>query len=141
MAKYYIDTNIFLRAIVNDNTIQSAKSQNFLKAIQRDKKNTYLISNFVILEIIFTLLSFYQYKKGIVIEILRSIVNTKNIKVENETYLLEALEIFENHNIDFVDCFSFVKAVNKKQVAGIYGFDKDFDKLPIKRIEPKATLS
>ncbi len=133
MTCYLIDTNVFLRAILDDHKIQSTKSKRFLTEIANTEKGTFYTTIFVIMEIEFTLRSLYKFKKNDIADVIKSIINTPKLHVEEINLILKALVKYEKLNVDFVDCLNDEKNYECKQ---IYSFDKDFDKLDSKRLEP-----
>lgn len=134
MKKYFVDTNVFLRAILDDHKTQSPRAKTFLKNI-KTSKDSYYTTSWVITEIVWTLASLYKYKKEDIGRIIKGIINTQNLKVLEEDLVIGALTLFEERNVDFVDCLNFLIS-KEKESAGIVSFDEDFDRLKAERIIP-----
>lgn len=134
MKRYFVDTNIFLRAILEDHKTQSPKAKGFLKNI-KTSKNSYYTTAWVITEIVWTLGSLYKYKKEHIARIIRGIINTPNLRVLEKDLVLRAIALFEEKNVDFIDCLNFLIS-KENEFSGIVSFDQDFDRLEAKRIEP-----
>ncbi|RZD18338.1 MAG: type II toxin-antitoxin system VapC family toxin [Candidatus Acididesulfobacter diazotrophicus] len=103
--KIFVDANIFLRYLINDNISISDKIEEIFKKASSGK--ILLITNsLVIVEIIFVLESYYdKYKKEIEAAILK-IINTKGLEVKDSGLILDALNFYLYKNIDFVDAYN-----------------------------------
>jgi len=137
--RYFIDTNVFLRAIVKDDTKIARNCECLFKKIKQGeiKAST---SSLILAEIQWTLKSFYKVEKKDSIMILDGIVRLKNLRIENKENSLKAIELYKKYNIKFIDTLiaSQADVLNKKLT--IISFDKDFDKIKVLRKEPKDLL-
>jgi len=75
----------------------------------------------VVAEVVYVLLKFYEVNRKEIAKVLTELVKIKGIKVQDREILLNALKLFENKKIDFVDCL--LCAYSKKYQ--IMSFDKD----------------
>lgn len=127
MKTYFVDSNIFLRFILEDD---KKAAQACEKLFQRAEKEKIVLktNSLVIAEIIWVLLSFYELNKLDVIEKVRKMIEPEWLKIENKCTLLQALILFERENVDFIDAFNFIWA-REGNFDGVISFDKDFDKL------------
>lgn len=132
--KYYVDTNIFIRYLTKDVIRQAQKvKQRLLQA--KEGKIQLLLTSFTAVEILFILQKYYELSKAEAIEKLHSLFSPAFIAIDQKEAFLEALSLYKDSNIDFVDLFNFT--VTKKHKTKILSFDKDFDKLtPKLRVEP-----
>lgn len=137
---YFIDTNIFLRVLNRENEKNFIECSNVLKLIKEDKIKAF-ISNLVLTEIVFTLVSFYKFKKTDCISSLKSVVNLKGLRILNKADIFLALEFYENNNIKFVDAVIASTPLILKQKMKIVSYDKDFDKIGAIKIEPSKLLT
>lgn len=93
-----LDTNYIIRYLINDNEEMASIAENvILNSI------TY-ISNEVLAEVIYVLIGVYDIPKKDVSNMLIQLIYFKNIQVENKTILIDSLKLFQNKNLDFVDC-------------------------------------
>lgn len=131
----FIDTNIFLRFLTADDKEKYARCrQLFERAV--NGKELLVTSELAIAEVVWTLLSFYKVPKQEVIEKVSIILNTPNLKVENQKTLTDALAIYSIKNINFIDAYNSAYMRHKK-LDKIYSYDTDFDKVELlKRAEP-----
>ncbi len=140
MKKIFIDTNIFIRFLVDDNHKMRNETKKLFEYIKGGvvKAETDVI---VLVEIIWVLSSFYRVKKDKIFEYLTLLLNLKNLVVKEEKIIVNALNIYLKNNVDFIDAFIASYGINKK-IKYIYSYDKDYDKIfkdikGISRIEPK----
>jgi predicted nucleic-acid-binding protein len=102
MADYFVDTNVFLRFLTNDDPAMARRAEAlFEKAIAG--KLSLETSLLVIAEMVWTLESFYELTKSDVAAKVSILLNTPNLRVERADDLLEALDLYATKNIDFVD--------------------------------------
>ena len=52
-----------------------------------------------------------------------------------------AIELFEMYSVKFIDCLLASSKLVQKGDAVILSYDRDFDKLGVRRVEPKDILS
>ena len=122
MNKAFIDTNLFIRFITNDIPEQAAVLDNLFS--QSCKKKIELISNsMVVAEIIWTLESFYDYKKSDIEEVVTALVYLDILHFDERDILLQALEDYRNSNVDFVDAY-IAAWMNDHGVQDLYTFNK-----------------
>ena len=126
MKKLFVDTNIFLRFILKDNLRQAEKVKDLFKAAE-GKKVVLKTNVLVIAEFAWTLKSFYKFSKKKICNRIKKILQLDFIQIDEKDSVLEAINIFEKKNVDFIDCLNFVFA--KDRQLKIASFDRDFDKL------------
>lgn len=134
-----LDTNIFLRVAVRENEAQYQESLALFQQIKQYRVHTF-VPLLVLTEIEWTLRSYYQYPKQLILERLQGILALDSISIVNNSDHTKALKLFSRHNVKFIDCLiaSIPQAQNKKWK--IVSYDRDFDKLGVTRIEPKEAL-
>ncbi len=104
MAEFFVDTNVFLRFLTNDDPAKARRAERlFKKAIAGDVSlETSLL---VIAEIVWTLESFYKLAKPDIADKIEKILNTKNLKVQAADTVLQALDLYTTENVDFIDAY------------------------------------
>jgi len=130
----FVDTNIFLRAIVKEDEQTFNECLSFLKIISNGKIKA-ITSTLVFLEINFVLLSFYKFPKEKVQQALESILDLPHLKIVDVFDMREAIETYKKTKVKFVDCL--LASLLKKKDLKIVSYDLDFDKLKVKRLTPK----
>lgn len=125
MQQLVLDTNSYLRFLLNDIPEQADKvSQLFVKAKAQDLE--IFIPQIVIFEIEFALDKYYKFPKTEVTDKLRVILATPYLKIQDVDIFDEALILFNNKNIDFVDCFLLCAAKSKN--SSLFTFDENLSK-------------
>ncbi len=118
-----LDTNIIIRFLTQDSPQLSQQAE---KIFSQAEAHQLEIPDFILTEIVWVLLSFYELKKEEVIQKLEAILAFSKFKL-NRKILRIALDIYRNENISFVDTLLIAKgkANNQKVVS----FDKRVNKL------------
>lgn len=138
-AKYFLDSNIFLRPLVKDDARQVKECEFLFEAIKQGKIKAFT-SSLVLAEISWVCTSFYQLRKPIIVKALKRILEIKNLKIIDKVDPDLAVIIYNHHNIKFIDALISANPLIFKKQATIISYDKDFDKLKILRQEPKQAL-
>lgn len=128
MKSFVLDTNAFLRFLLNDVSDQAEEvSKLFIKA--KVKELEIFIPQIVVFEIEFALDKYYKFPKEEVIDKLSVLLVTSYVKVQDGDIFKEALELFKKTNLDFVDCF--LQAYSKHKDSQLFTFDKDLKQLSL----------
>ena len=123
----FLDTNIFIRYFEQENTNESAKSEELFRKII-DGEMICFTNTMVISEIVWVLEKYYSWDKQEVCDNIEYILNTPNIKIRERKILLSAVKTYRELNIDFIDSYNYayIKASNSSM---IYSYDIHFEKL------------
>ena len=123
-----MDSNIILRYLLGDK--ESSSVEKILKG-----KNTLVVPDIVVAEVVWTLGRFYKWPKEKVAQFLLVLLKGKNIEF-NENVIFPTLSMFLKYNVRYTDAYISV-IMKQSKTKDIYSFDKDFDKVKsIKRLEP-----
>jgi predicted nucleic acid-binding protein len=126
--KIFVDTNIILRYLLGDP--DSIAIQKILNG-----KNTLIVSDIVIAEVVWTLSRFYKWQKEKIIEFLVVLLKNPNIEF-NESIIFPSFNTFLKCNVKYTDAY-ISELMRNENIKEIYSFDHDFDKIPeIKKVEP-----
>ncbi len=117
----FIDTNYIIRYLMNDNVEMANIAEEVLTS-----QNVY-ISNEVLAEVVYVLISVYEISKEEVSDMLILLLSSNNIATLDEQLVNQALVIFKEKNLDFVDCLLCANSSNNTI--------KTFDKKLLKCIE------
>ena len=82
--------------------------------------------DFILAEVIYVLKRIYKYRKSDIATVLKKLLLYKNLYTENKLITFEALEIYEDKNIDFADAMLCAK--QKLEGFEIISFDKDIER-------------
>lgn len=138
-SSYLIDSNIFVRVFVRDDEKTWRNCVDFLKEATRQRFKAY-IPIVILAEVQFVLASFYGFEKRRILDAVKSIAAMPNLRFHDDCSPSLAIELFETHNVKFIDC---LLASSKRVQEGnsvILSYDRDFDKLGVKRVEPKDII-
>ena len=104
MADLFVDTNVFLRFLTNDDPVKAKRAEVIFRDAVRGKKPL-TTSLLVIVEIIWTLESFYNLEKTDIASKVEKILNTPNLECPEASLILTALDLYVHHNVDFIDAY------------------------------------
>lgn len=133
----FVDTNIFIRYLVNDDPI---KAQACLALFQRAGRDEVALttSESVIAEVVFVLSSkrVYNVPREQIRAILYPVLTLRGLKIPHRKTCLRALDIFAASNLDYEDALT-VAHMERQKIAELLSYDRGFDKIQIiSRNEP-----
>lgn len=105
MASLFVDTNVFLRFLTNDDPAKAKRAEILFRDALRGKVKL-ATSLLVIAEIIWTLESFYKLEKSDIATKVEKILNTPNLFCPETPLLFMALDLYVHANVDFVDAYN-----------------------------------
>jgi len=122
MKTVFVDTNIFIRYLTNDDPVKADRVELLLdKAAQG--KIVLVTAELVLAEVVWVLESFYGLKNTAIGPMIKAILATPGLEVINGSLVAKAIDHYLTHNIDFID--GYIAAVmEQKQVGEIYSYDK-----------------
>jgi len=119
----FVDTNYFLRYLVDDNSTQHFETVKFFEKYSKKKKSL-STSVIVFFEIFWTLTNYYQRPKSEAIEILQKLVSKMAfIRFEKKEILEKSLDRAQKGTIGLEDCYNLEWA-NANDITDIASFDK-----------------
>src|SRR3989442_10603073 len=104
MAEAFVDTNVFLRFLTNDDPAKAKRAETRFKNAVSGKAPL-RTSLLVISEIVWTLESFYKLEKKEIAEKVATILNTPNLACPEARLIRLALDLYVEQNIDFIDAY------------------------------------
>lgn len=123
----FIDTNYFLRFLLNDVNEQHLKAKKLFESGTMGKLGLFS-SVIVFFEIYWVLTSFYEKKKTKVLLILKDLLKMTFIKWENGEILDKAVKVCQKNRIDLEDSYNLIYAqINK--ATSFKTFDKKLEKM------------
>ena len=136
MKTCFIDTNLFIRYLTNDDPKKADKVEALLAdaAAGKIKLTT---AEMVIAEVVWVLESAYGLKNTSVAPMISAILATPGLHVTNKSVIAKALPMYAGLNIDFVDAY-IAALMETLHISEIYSFDKKHISRvgKIKRLEP-----
>ncbi len=134
---YFIDSNIVLRFLLSDHPEFSPRARAFFRRLEEGTEQGILLES-VLVEVTFTLTSKRTYARPqrIVADGLIGILEIPSLSIRNRNIHLNALELFGDTRLDYLDCLH-VSTARLLGPTAILSFDRDFDKFEgITRVEP-----
>ena len=136
MRTSFVDTNLFIRYLTNDDPPKAERVERLL-AQAASGKIRLVTAEMVLAEVIWVLESVYGLKALEIAPMIKGILATPGLEVTNESLAERALGYYESYNIDFID--GYIAALMERMgIIEIFSFNKKH--LPrierIKRIEP-----
>ncbi len=119
---FLIDTNVIIRFLAADIEALHLKSVEIFKKIYHNELQVEIVGE-VLMEVLFVMKGIYHESKAETVESLKEIMSFRGVANKDKYILIEALTMFGNKNIDFVDALICTKA--KLEGYGKISFDKD----------------
>lgn len=138
--EYFLDTNIFIRVLELENQKIFDECSGLLKLV-KDSKIKAVTSGEVLSEIVWVLGSSYNESKSKIIKSLKGIVGLNGLKIVDEFDLEYAIRKYEEKNVKFIDSLIASNPKIQSKKMAIISYDKDFDKLGVKRLEPSDIIN
>ena len=132
---YFIDTNIFLRTLINDN---ARMHQSCIEFLSRVKTNTLYAktATIVLAEAMWTLMSYYQLSRDDSAAAVQSIINLRGLTIVDQYNHSLAIKLFQSSSVKYIDALIASISPVYQQEWTVISYDKDFDNLDIPRKEP-----
>ena len=135
MKRAYVDANVILRLITDDPPEMADAAQQTLSLVDEGKLEL-IVDAVVLAETVWVLSSFYGFSPPEIAPVMRSFLAGEGIIAEDKDDMLQALELYEDKNVDFVDALLAVRMLSHG-IHEVYSFDKRFDRLEgITRLAP-----
>ena len=132
----FVDTNIFLRFLVNDIPQQADACEAIFRRAVAGEEALYT-TDMVIAEIVWVLESYYDLSRSEVRTKVEKILNTQNLTCDSKETIICALVLYDEKRIDYIDAYNAC-IIKMKGIDEIYSYDKHYDRLSwLKRIEPE----
>ena len=106
-----LDTNVFIRYIVQDDPEQAQLASQIIEN-QCTVENPAFINEITLCEIVWVLKRAYRYDKTVILTIVQQLLNTQEIYISSQTEASLAYTDYQQGNADFSDYF--IARINKK---------------------------
>jgi predicted nucleic acid-binding protein len=136
MSASFLDANIFIRYLTNDDPAKADRVENLLDQAAGGGKQL-LTTEMVIAEVVWVLESFYKLDNRAIGPMVKAILATPGLEVINGALVEKAVEHYMGKNIDFID--GYIAAVMERhKVSEIFSYDiKHLARIKtIQRLEP-----
>ena len=134
----FVDTNIFLRFLVNDIPEKADACEALFRRAVCGKEELFT-TGLVIAEIVWVLESYYERDRKEIREKVEKILNTPNLFCSEKDLIIQALALYEDRNIDYIDALNAC-LLRVQGIREVYSYDRHYDRLAgIKRLEPNGS--
>lgn len=120
-----LDTNTFLRFLLNDIPQQADAVEKLFKQAQRGKVILF-VPQIALFEIVFALDKYYHFSKTDIGDKIKAIITRQYLAIQDRELFNKAIECFLQQKISLADCFLIAFAEQKD--AEVFTFDKDLQK-------------
>ncbi len=135
MSTPFLDTNVFLRHLLEDHPDQSPRATAYLLSIERGEV-TVRISEIVVFETVFTLQRRYGKPRANIRDAVLALLELPGILLPGKRRLRRVFDLYVDRNLSFADAYHalFMERLGLTQVVS---FDEDFDRIPgLDRVMP-----
>lgn len=131
----YLDTNVILRRLLNDNPDHSPRATAFLSKVEQGAVRVQT-SHIVVFETVFTLERSYRQPKSQIREAVLAFIDLPNVRLPRKGLFHRAFDTYDSANISFADAYH-AALLQEQGVTEVISFDRDFDRISgMRRIEP-----
>lgn len=133
----FVDTNVFLRHVLNDDPRKSPACLALLQSIEQGRVDGWT-SELVISEVVFVLGNkrSYDFGREVIRDALLPLIELSALKVPNRRLYRRVFELYTSLPIDYVDAYH-VALMESRGETELYSYDADFDRVPsLRRLEP-----
>lgn len=122
MKTAFVDANVFLRYLTNDDPEKANRVDSLLDRAAAGEVRL-LTTEMVMAEVVWVLESSFGLKNHQIAPMIKAILASPGIEVMNGHFVARALDYYLSHNIDFID--GYIAAVmEKRKVTDIFSFDR-----------------
>lgn len=131
----FVDTNGFVRFLVDDDPQKSARSGELLARAEQGSIEL-MTSEAVVFEIVQVLSRVYRMERILIATVVSSLLENRGLRVDHKSALVDAFEIYASTNLDYTDCLAIQHARRVGDVA-VYSYDRGLDRISgVRRLEP-----
>ncbi len=135
MALPFLDTNVLVRHLTQDNADQSPRASQFFLRIARGEQRI-RTADTVIFETVFLLEKQYRHPKATIRTNVLPLLTLPGIVLPGKERFQRVFDYYVNRNLPFADAYHVV-LMEDEGLTEIVTFDEDFDRIPgVIRIEP-----
>jgi predicted nucleic-acid-binding protein len=123
-----IDANVILRLALKDRGEQSPRCAELFRRVEAGAADVYL-PEVVVSDTIWTLTSYCGWPRERTRAFVETLVRQPGVVMAHKSRIFRALAAFVEHDVDYSDALVAAE-LHEWPNAGIYSFDRDFDRLP-----------
>jgi predicted nucleic-acid-binding protein len=128
MALPFLDTNIFLRHLRQDDAILSAKATAIFRRIEQRDLRVHT-SDIVVFETVFTLQRFYKQPRDRIADAVLPLLDLPGVVLPRKRLFRKVFALYRATSLGFADCYHVI-LMEKLKTREVLSFDTDFDRTP-----------
>lgn len=122
MKTSFLDTNIFIRYLTNDDPAKADRVEKLLEQAAKGERQL-VTTELVVAEVVWVLESFYNMDNVAIAPMIKAILATPGMEVINGALVEKAVGHYLEKNIDFID--GYIAAVmERRNIPEIFSYDK-----------------
>lgn len=125
----FLDTNVFLRHLVQDHPDHSPRATLYFDRIEHGGLRVETTAT-VVFETVFTLQSFYKHPRPLIRDSVLPLLGLPGIQLAGKRRFRSAFELYTSTNLSFADCLH-VAIAEARKAPQFVSFDRGLD-----RVEP-----
>ena len=125
--RYYLDANVVLRFLRNDDPRQSPAAAKLFASAKAGKAHL-LLSDVTVAEVFYVLARIYKHSRADVSAKLSPFVHSDAVDVENRERVLDAMQRVAKANVDFGD--GYLASAAAERGDKVASFDADLQSFP-----------
>ena len=123
----FVDTNYFLRFLLNDIKKQHLTAKKlFLSAAEGKKELT--TSLIVFFEVYWVLKSYYEKNKEELVKTMKKLLELNFIKLNERVILEQSINLYTDYNLSLEDCYN-LSYIKQHQLKDLASFDEKLNKV------------
>lgn len=131
----FLDTNVFLRHLVQDHPDHSPRATLYFYRIEHGRPRVETTAT-VVFETVFTLQSFYKHPRPLIRDNALPMLELSGIQLAGKRRFRRAFTLYTSTNLSFADCLH-VAIAEARKAPEFVSFDRGLDRIPgLNRIEP-----
>lgn len=128
MAQAFLDTNVFLRHLLQDHPEHSPRATAYLARVERGELRV-RTADTVIFETVFTLQRHYRRSRADIRDALLPLIGLPGIVLPGKRRLQRVFEMYVEEGLPFADAYHAVM-IEHLGLTEIATFDAEFDRIP-----------
>jgi len=132
----FVDANVFIRYLTNDDPAKAANVERLLDQAANDQVGL-VTTEMVLAEIVWVLESYYGRTREQTAVLVKAVLATPELTVLNGQLVRDAVELYEDGRMDFIDAYILARMA-EQGIDEIYSYDKKhLSRIPgVTRLEP-----
>jgi predicted nucleic acid-binding protein len=130
----FVDTSVFIRFMARDDEDKALRSHELLQRAQTGEIELH-VNHLSFAEVAFTLRSVYGLSRSAIAGRLSDLLEMRGLRVSDRGMIADTISSYAAYNVSFADAY-FVADMKRRGLGSIYAYDKDFDRLGVRRLEP-----